>query len=281
MMSDKPNKLSYNVYKGDNRKLLQKHVQPGQARLAIADPPYNLGMSYEAYQDNKPVKEYLDWTRQWLTALLAVLHKHGSLWIFINDGLVSELDMICKSEFKLWKRSHVIWHYTFGQNTSANFTPSHTHLLYYARTKSKFTFHKDDEDLRHLSARQFKYKDKRANPAGRLPDNTWVIFPELLPEAFDPAGDTWLSSRICGTFDEREEHSPNQIPIPLMERIVRATSSPGDLVVDPFCGSGSSGVAAKLLGRSYVGIDLSDTACKQSRQRIANAKPLAAAGDTA
>ncbi len=263
--------LKHKVYKGANTKIVPKQVEAGSAQLVIADPPYNMGKDYEAYYDRLKVDEYLDWTREWVGCVKMALSRQGSFWLFISDGLVSEVDTLCKGEFGFYKRSHIIWYYTFGQNTAKNFTPSHTHVLYYTCTKTKYTFNQDDPDLRHVSARQYKYKDKRADPRGRLPDNTWAIFPELMPEGFDPAGDTWLASRVCGTFHERESHSPNQIPVPLMERIVLASSLPGDLVVDPFCGSGSSGVASKRHGRNYVGCDLSQVCCNQSRKRIANA----------
>ena len=251
---------------------LAKLVQPGSVDLLIADPPYNMGKSYESYVDTKPFQEYIIWSREWIGEAVTALNRYGSMWIFINDALVSEIDVMCKEFFGLKKRSHIIWHYTFGQNHQKNFTPSHTHLLYYTKHKSKYTFNKDDPSLRHPSARQVKYNDKRANPTGRLPDNTWVLFPEQLPEAFDPAGDTWLASRVCGTFNEREHHIPNQIPLPIMHRIVTACSNPGDLVVDPFCGSGSSGVVSKMLGRNYIGMDVSKTSVEESRKRIKSAK---------
>jgi len=265
--------LSFKVYKGDCREVMPRRVEPGSAKLAILDPPYNLGKDYEAFLDKAKVADFKDWLYQCVDVSLDCLHRHGTLWLFMSDHLVSEIDVMLKTRLGLVKRSHVIWYYTFGENAKKNFTPSHTHLLYYVKTKTQYTFEPDNPALRHPSARQVKYKDKRANPKGRLPDNTWAIFPELMPDGFDPAGDTWLASRVCGTFNEREKASPNQIPVPLMERIVMSTSRPGDLVVDPFCGTGSSGIAAKLHGRNYVGCDLSDSCCKQSRRRIASANP--------
>lgn len=267
----KKKRNSTKVHQIDCLEGLTSKVKPRTANLVIADPPYNIGVNYEAYVDKKKTSEYLDWFRDRAVKIHEALHDHGTFWLFINDSLVSEVDVLCKS-LGFFKRSHVIWHYTFGQNSQKNFTPSHTHLLYYTKRKTKFTFNKDDDGLRHPSARQVKYKDKRANPKGRLPDNTWVIFPELMSENFDPAGDTWLASRVCGTYNEREAHSPNQIPLPIMERIVIATSKPGDLVVDPFCGTGSSGVAAKLHGRSYVGFDVSETCVAESQKRIADVR---------
>lgn len=236
------------------------------ARLAILDPPYNMGKAYDSYHDEKSVVEYLMWFTQRLAAVRKCLVKTGAIWVFINDGLVSEVDLQCKAA-GLFKRNHIVWYYTFGQHHNGNFTASHTHLLYYTGQKGKRTWNPDA--IRVPSARQIKYKDKRADPRGRVPDNTWVLFPEQLPQGWDPLGDTWLFSRVCGTFHEREPHSPNQIPVPLMERIILATSDPGDLVLDPFCGAGSAGVACKRTGRDYFGTDISKTCVRKTKERLA------------
>lgn len=252
---------------GDCCTVMRDTFPAGEARLCIADPPYNLGQAYDAYEDRKTVDQYVDWARNWLSGIWRCLHSHGTLWVFINDGLVSEVDTTAK-QLGFHKRNHVIWHYTFGQHHNGNFTASHTHLLYYTKSKSKRTFNADP--VRVPSARQVKYKDKRANPKGRTPDNTWVLFPEQLPSGWDPAGDTWLMSRICGTFHEREAHSPNQLPLLIVERILLACSNPGDLVLDPFCGAGTAGVACKRHGRAYFGIDVSQRCIAQSKRRIAS-----------
>ncbi len=257
--------LRCDAYHGDCLRVVPEHVEPHSVKLAILDPPYNMGKAYDAYDDSKSLDQYLAWFRDRMSAICRALHGHGALWLFINDGLVSELDVLVK-KMKFYKRSHVIWYYTFGQNHSKIFTPSHTHLLYYVRCRSQWTF--NPEKIRVPSARQLKYNDKRANPKGRLPDNTWILFPEQIPDGFDPSGDTWLMSRVCGTFHERESHSPNQIPVPLMERIILSTSNPGDLVLDPFMGSGSAGVAAQLHGRAYIGMDVSKTCVRESKRRL-------------
>ncbi|MCI0422277.1 MAG: site-specific DNA-methyltransferase [Acidobacteria bacterium] len=244
-------------------------LNPGIIDLALCDPPYNLGMDYDAYDDNRDHEEYLRWTRSWLAEVTRALHKHGTLWIFCPDEWVSEIDLLARRKFQFYKRRHVIWAFTFGQANQKNFSRSHAHILYLTKTKTRFTF--NDAVLRVPSARQLVYKDKRQNPAGKLPDDTWMLLREQLEPYLTPDKDTWLESRICGTFRERRKHSPNQIPVPLMERLVLATSNPGDLVLDPFCGTGSSGVACAKRGRNYLAFDLSKECVRQSRQRIQEA----------
>lgn len=238
----------------------------GSVHLAIADPPYNQGQPYDAYEDSKPYDEYLDWTRRWLGAVRRVLHRHGALWVFAPDEWVSEIDLMARKEFKFYKRNHVVWYFTFGQAQQGKFTRSHCHLLWLTATKTRFTF--NPEGLRVPSARQAVYGDKRASPNGKLPDDTWVLHKAHLEPCFSPDMDTWLGSRVCGTFKAREKCSPNQIPVPIMERVVLAASNPGDLVLDPFCGTGSSGIACKLHGRNYLGLDVSKVCVKRAAGRI-------------
>ena len=103
------------------------------------------------------------------------------------------------------------------------------------------------------SARQTTYADRRANPDGKLPDDTWVLRPQETTDRFQPDGDTWYVARVCGTFKERTGH-PCQMPEAVLERIIRVSTNPGDLVLDPFAGSGTTLAVAKKLGRRLPGL---------------------------
>lgn len=235
--------------------------------LLVCDPPYNYGVEYDsAIADNRPYAEYLGWTQDWLGAAHAALHPHGALWVFIPDEWVSEIDLYCRKELKMTRRSWVVWYYTFGVANQKNFSRSHTHLLYFTKAKTKFTFNADA--VRVPSARQLVYNDRRQAAGGKLPDNTWVLTRDQLQPLFEPDRDTWLESRVCGTFKERKKHSPNQLPEALVERIVRSCSNPHDLVVDPFLGSGSTAAVAARLGRDFAGCDLSKTCVAETRKRV-------------
>lgn len=242
-------------------------------KLIVADPPYNYGVDYEAMGDNLPHTEYREWTHDWLAAAQSALDPHGSMWVFVPDEWVSEIDIYCRKELKMTRRSWVVWYYTFGVANQKNFSRSHTHLLYFSRKKTKYTFNADA--IRVPSARQLVYNDKRQAAGGKLPDNTWVLTRETLQPLFQGDADTWLESRICGTFKERKKHSPNQLPEPLVERIVLGCSDPGDLVVDPFLGSGTTGVVSVRNYRDFAGCDLGATCVAESAQRIGRAVPAA------
>ena len=261
-----------NIVKQDVLKL-RANLARGEplANLVIADPPYNLGMDYDAHDDNKPQDEYLAWTRKWLEVVHALSTSDASFWLFMSRQLVSEVDLLAKDVG--WRqRGHVIWYYTFGVNSPKNFTPSHTHLLYYTKQKTNFTFNADC--LKVPSARQIKYNDKRAKAGGRLPDDTWILFPEQLSNGFNPAGDVWLQSRVCGTFKARQKVSPNQIPLPIMDRIVQACSNEGDLVLDPFCGTGTTALACLRWRRNCFTCDISKACVDAAKKRLEEREDL-------
>jgi site-specific DNA-methyltransferase (adenine-specific) len=149
----------------------------------------------------------------------------------------------------------VIWYYTFGVHCKAKFTRSHTHLLYMVKDPKKFTF--NDLAVRVPSARQLVYGDGRANPQGRVPDDTWVLRPQDLEGGFQAEEDTWYLPRVCGTFKERAGFHGCQMPEQLLGRILRACSNEGELVLDPFGGSGSTLIVAKKLNRRFLGFEMS------------------------
>ena len=244
-------------------------LDPGSVPLIVCDSPYNFGQPYAAYKDNKPHDKFLAWLQSWLSAASQALAPHGSLWVFVPDEWADELSVYCRRTLNLTRRRWVIWVFTFGQAARKNFTRSHCHILYFSKSATKFTW--NEEGLRVPSARQLVYNDKRANQRGKLPDDTWLLLESQLAPHMGGDRDVWLQSRVCGTFHERQHHSPNQIPLPLMERIVRSTSQPGDLVVDPFLGTGTTGVASVLHGRQFLGFDISAECVAQSRLRIEEA----------
>ncbi|MEL7087984.1 MAG: site-specific DNA-methyltransferase, partial [Planctomycetota bacterium] len=141
-----------------------------------------------------------------------------------------------------------------------------------------FTFHYDQVAV--PSARMTTYNDARQNPKGKLPDDTWVLkFPamenwHIRPQdaagegAFDAGWDTWYQSRLAGTFKEREQWHPCQLPEALLERIIRCSSNEGDLVFDPFAGSGTTLAVANRLQREWLGCELSPEYRKKALQRI-------------
>ncbi|MBN1942509.1 MAG: site-specific DNA-methyltransferase [Phycisphaerae bacterium] len=240
------------IVQGDCIDLLRS-VEPF-ADLVFADPPFNIGYKYDVYEDRKAYDEYYRWTRDWMTACKRILKPTGSFWIAIGAEYAAEVRFIGR-ELGLTLRNWVIWHYTFGQNTKRKFARSHTHLFYFTMHPTEFTF--NDKAVRTFSDREREYNDKRANPDGRIPDDVWTEFP-----------------RVCGTFGQREGWHPCQMPEPLLARIVRVCSNPGDVVFDPFSGSGTTAAAAKRLDRRYAGTEISAEYVKNANARLAEIQTL-------
>ncbi len=229
--------------------------QTGFADLVFADPPFNIGYQYDVYEDRLAYEEYHAWTEAWMrTCAQKALKPTGSFWVAIGDEYAAEVRLIGR-KLGLTLRNWVIWHYTFGQNTKAKFSRSHAHLFYFVKDPAEFTF--NDAAVRVFSDRQRVYRDRRANPAGRIPDDTWGEFP-----------------RLCGTFAEREGWHPCQMPESILVRIVRSTSNPGEVVFDPFGRSGTTLAAAKRSGRRYAGTELSPDYHASILQRLEGVRSL-------
>ena len=259
------------IYTGDCLPLFKK-MKDGTVDLGFADPPYNIGYDYgdEEYKDNLTPSEYLTWSVNWMDEMYRVLKPDGSFWMMIGDEWAADLKVKAR-ELGFHTRSWVIWYYTFGVNCSKKFSRSHVHIFYFTKHPKKFTF--NETQVRVPSARALVYNDKRANPDGRLPDDTWILRPQDIPEGFDPMSDTWTFSRVCGTFKQRQAGAANQLPEQLVGRIMRACSNEGDLVLDPMAGTGTTLAVAKKLKRNYIGFELSSNYSDMIRKRLRTCKP--------
>lgn len=256
----------------------------GSVDLAFADPPFNIGYKYDVYEDRMATEDYLTWSGEWMTAVHRVLKPDGTFWLAIGDDFAAELKIEAQ-EIGFHCRSWVIWYYTFGVNCKNKFTRSHTHLFHFVKDVENFTFRSDDLQNRVPSARMLVYNDKRGNPSGRLPDDTWIIPPEMtqtftlrpqdLNECYQANESDWYFPRVAGTFKERAGFHGCQMPEQLLGRIVRTCSEDNEIILDPFSGSGSTLVVAKKLNRRVVGFELSEEYARAGAARLA----AAAAGD--
>ena len=243
---------------GDCVELLKRVNEPF-ADLIFADPPFNIGYKYDKYNDEVAGEKYIGWTREWMTACKKVLKPTGSFYIAIGDDYAADVKIIATRELNLVMRNWIIWHYTFGQQTKNKFARAHTHIFYFVNDEKKFTF--NDDIVRIISDRQKIYQDKRANPAGKMPDDVWDEYP-----------------RLCGTFDERINF-PCQMPESLLARIIRTSSNEGDRVLDPFSGSGTTVAVAHKLKRKYTGIEISKKYVKGALERVAQSEGLPVEGE--
>jgi len=234
-----------------------KKIPEKSIDLIFADPPYNIGIDYDTYKDNKSYSEYVFWSEKWIDGCLRVLKENGSIYIAIRDDYAAEIVMMMKRK-GMHLRNWIIWYYTFGQSMKKKFSLSHTHILYFVKNPKNFTFNADA--IRVTSVRQI-IGDKRAYPKGKLPDDVW----QFNTNSYE---DVWKISRVAGTFNERIKGFPCQMPEKLLDRVIEVSSNKNDVVLDPFVGSGTTCFVAKKLGRKYIGIDISPNYCKITENRL-------------
>lgn len=221
----------------------------GPARLIFTDPPYNIGIDYGEGEkaDLLTPQAYMKWVRQWLSLCWDCLTDDGSLWVMIGDEYAAEYCTELKATgFTI--RSWIKWYETFGVNCSNKFNRTSRHIFYAVKDENAFVF--NPEPVTRPSDRQTKYGDSRAAAGGKLWDDVWQI------------------PRLTGTCAERIPDFPTQLPLALVEPIVLCASMPGDLVVDPFNGSGTTGVASIKNGRKYVGIEKSEKFADMADMRM-------------
>ena len=221
----------------------------GPARLIFTDPPYNIGIDYGMGEkaDLLSPQAYMKWVRQWLARCWDCLTDDGSLWVMIGDEYAAEYCTEIKAT-GFTVRSWIKWYETFGVNCSSKFNRTSRHIFYAVKDEKSFVF--NPEPVTRPSDRQTKYGDSRAAAGGKMWDDVWQI------------------PRLTGTCSERIPDFPTQLPLALVEPIVLCASMPGDLVVDPFNGSGTTGVAAIRNGRKYVGIEKNEAFVDMAEMRM-------------
>lgn len=243
------------LFHGDNVSVMQG-MPDESVDVVFMDPPYNNGWVYrdDPSKDRLPDEVYLKRMAAVFTEAKRLLRPSGSLFVLIDGNYCDPFGMLLR-EAGLVRRNTIVWWETFGTYNSAetNLGNACRFIHYYSKT-AKPTFNKTE--LRDPSARAEVYGDKRAVDAGKIPDNVW------------PA------SRVQGTSNERvpwqDKGQAPQLPIAVPERCILLASEPGEIVLDPFNGNGTSAVAALRHGRKYIGIDRDSVGLERSRQWIAS-----------
>jgi site-specific DNA-methyltransferase (adenine-specific) len=225
-------------------------MEPGSARLIFADPNYNARLTYEpGLDDDLPPAEYLAGSRRWIEAAFRVLSPDGAMFLLINHFWSARLRIAAEEAGFCWRQT-VTWYEKFGVNTTRMFNLCSRPLVWFTKSPDDFLFHDHAPEVRRKSDRQVKYDDPRADPDGKLLDDVWII------------------PRLAGTHEGRVAGHPAQLPPDLLLPIIACASDPGDMIVDPFSGTGTTGIACLELGRRYIGIELSEKYVELSRKRL-------------
>ena len=243
------------VHVGDCRDVLVSLPERGEVDLIFADPPFNWDVPYDEWHDGMPRAEYERFTFDWLDECVETLAAHGSLWVNIPDDTAAEVVLHLKRR-GLTMINWCIWHFRFGQNRDSSFILSKVHVLYFVKNPDRRTF--NHHEILEPSDRAAVYFDHRTmnkdvNKGLRVPLDVWY-------------GQYW--GRVQGNNKERRHGHHNQIPEVYLQRVIRACSNKGDLVLDPFLGSGTTLTVARALGRRSIGIEYSPVHAASSWERI-------------
>lgn len=228
--------------------------------FCFADAPFNIGQEYVGFSDKMSEADYEAFTDEWTWAAWDALTPTGVLALHGNDEMTHLfLENMRDHGLNAHRIGWVIWHYRFGQHQDGNWINSHCHCLIYARSVDEYTWNPDAVLVE--SDRRSTYADPRIgqSPRGgmRVPLTVWGVPSD---------GPGW--GRVQGNNRERRDGHPNQLPERYLRRLILAYTNPGDFVLDPFGGSGTTATVAVSSGRNAMTIDISEESCKSIEARI-------------
>lgn len=246
------------IYKGDSLKLLDAlYKNKFVIDLALTSPPYNIGKEYEIQMS---VTDYIEWCQIWMSQIYSITKMTGSFWLNVGYLEVPEKGLCVPISYLLWDKSNfyllqeVVWQYGAGVSAKKRLSPRNEKWLFYVKNNDEYTFNLDDiRDPNVKYPNQKKNGKYRCNPLGKNPSDVWE-FPKVT------TGEKRSSK-------ERTGH-PAQFPLGVVERIIKASSNPAEIIVDPFAGSFSAGIAAYGLGRLFVGFEKEDKYCELAVDRF-------------
>jgi len=244
------------IYKGDS-KLILPTIKTGSISLIYADPPYytqtNHTQKEGSFEDRwKSINTYIQYMKSILIQLHRILTKNGSLYWQCDYRTVHYIRLTIDKIFGRNNfQNEIIWWYCWGAHSNKRWNRKHDNILFYSKS-SIFTFNFEKVRTPYISGKKgVVFKGRINNPKGKYPEDVWYI-PTINSEARERQG------------------YPTQKPLELVARIIKASSNKNDIVLDPFCGSGTTLLAASKLGRRCIGIDKSEDAIKLTKRRLKN-----------
>lgn len=229
---------------GDSLSVLKK-MKDKSVQLIFADAPYNIGKDFGNNSDKwESVHAYIEWCKTWIDECMRVLSDNGTMYFMTATQHMPYLDVFASEKYNVLCR--IIWSYdSSGVQSKKIYGSLYEPILMISKTsKSSYTFNYKDILVEAKTGAKRKLIDYRKNP------------PQPYSSQKVP-GNVWDFSRVRFKMDEYENH-PTQKPEALLERIIKASSNPGDVVLDPFSGSFTTSAVAVRLGRVSVGIDMNE-----------------------
>lgn len=237
-----------------------KNIPDKSVQLCITSPPYNIGKKYEEIMK---LGDYISWCIKWINEIHRVTKDNGSFWLNLGYFKVQKKGKEVPIAYLLWDKTpfyllqEIVWYYKAGVSTKKTFSPRNEKYLWYLKDPENYIFNLDDVRDKNVKYPLQKKNGKlKCNPLGKNPTNVWSI-----PK---------VTSGKNRASKERVNH-PAQFPLEVIDRIIKACSNEGDLILDPFAGSGTTAIACVNTNRNYICIEKEEKYFNIIQERINNA----------
>jgi adenine-specific DNA-methyltransferase len=232
-------------------------LPPDCVGLTVTSPPYNIGKEYEAPM---PLPDYVAWCAFWIQQIHCATRADGAFWLNVGYVPIPNRGKAVPLPYLLWEKTlfflmqEVVWNYGAGVAARHSLSPRNEKLLWYVKDPNRYTFNLDairDPDVKYPNQR--KNGRLRCNTIGKNPSDVWQI--------------AKVTSGKDRASPERTRH-PAQFPLDLINRVVLGFSNPGDVVLDPFMGSGTVAVSCLRNDRFVIGLETRPDYCEIAAARI-------------
>ena len=231
-----------------------KFIEDASIDLIFADAPYNTGVKvYEGWVDKWASEEaHAAWCYEWLEIAITKLKPNGSMYIACGSATTPYVDIFLRNRVKILSR--IVWHYpSSGASATRKYTQLYEPLIFCVMNPADYTFNSADIAIPSKTGLSGKIDRRKKIPAQyattKNPSNVWLL------------------NRVTPTSKEQQKH-PTQKPEALLERIIKASSNPGDTVLDLFAGSFTCGTVCKRLRRKSISIEREPKYCKLGIKRM-------------
>lgn len=239
-----------------------RNIPDNSVDVTFADPPFNLKKKYNSTNDSLALQEYLDWCEQWIGEMVRVTKPSGSIflhnipkWLTYYSAFLNKI-----AHFRHW----IAWDAPTSP-MGKTLQPSHYGILFYVKNAKETKFY----EIRH--------PHKRCRKCGYLHKDYGGKKGALHP--FGPlVSDVWTDIHRVKHNKYRDDH-PCQLPLHLLERIILMSTDEGDVVLDPFSGTGTTALAAKRLGRNFIGLELDSEYAQISEDKLRQEEPNSRIGN--
>jgi len=269
------------ILQGDCRDIL-KNMATESVDMVYLDPPFFTQKTHNLKTRNndaeylfndcwESVEHYINFIKERVKECHRVLKKDGNIFLHCDKNASHYLRLILDDVFGAKNfRNEIVWYYKRWTSSKSSLQSQHQTIYFYGKTKnSKFnTLYTDYSASTNIDQiLQERVRDANGKSKYKTNNNGDVVWGKEKKGV--PLGDVWEIPYLNPKANERVGY-PTQKPVLLLERVIEISTDVGDVVLDPFCGSGTTLVAAKLLNRNFIGVDISSDACSIAKERIAN-----------